>query len=44
MVGVATRPLDRLLGCDGAAGCWAAVCRAVGASLYVGLAVAIRLS
>ena len=41
---MASRPLDRVLSEDGAAGCWAAVCRAVGCVLYVGLAVTIRLS
>ena len=41
---MASRPLDRALSEDGAAGCWPAVCRAVGCVLYVGLTVAIRLS
>ena len=43
----AARPLDRVLSEDGAAGCWPAVCRAVGCVLevlYVGLAVTISLS
>ena len=36
---MASRPLDRVLSEDGAAGCWPAVCRAVGCSLWISLSL-----